>query len=590
MFQSFDESTNPNDAPPRLVALRKELVTEGLQGFIVPRADAHQGEYVANCDARLAWLTGFTGSAGFCVVLLKKAGLFVDGRYRLQARDQAPDEIDIVPWPEEKAGPWIVEHAARGDVIGFDPWLHTRDEITALEKVLSAEGLALKAVENQVDRIWQDRPSPPQGAARAHAVEFAGEESAQKRARLAADLREAGQKAAVLTLPDSICWLLNIRGSDIPRIPIVQAFAIFHNDARLDLFCAPQKLETLSLETGISAYEIESFGAHLSALEGPVRVDPMSAPQAIETLLTQAECDIAWESDICALPKARKNAAELAGARKAHGRDAIAMVQFLAWLDATAPGGLTEIDVVKKIEGFRQETGALQDISFETISGSGPNGAIVHYRVNERTNRALENGELLLVDSGGQYLDGTTDITRTIAVGPVGDTECDAYTQVLKGLIAVSRVHFPKGLAGRDLDALARQHLWAEGLDYAHGTGHGVGSYLSVHEGPQRLSRAGTVPFEPGMIVSNEPGYYEQGAFGIRLENLIAVSESPHEGRLAFETLTYVPFDRRLIDVGQLSAAEITWLNAYHTLCHEMIAGSLPKGALTWLEKATQPL
>ncbi|MDF1873920.1 aminopeptidase P family protein [Vannielia sp.] len=598
MFQNFDAPTNPADGPPRLAALRERLAQLGLAGFIVPRADRHQGEYVAPCDERLSWLTGFTGSAGFCAVLPEIAGVFIDGRYRVQVKSQVDLAVFTpVAWPETSLGDWLVEAAPEGARIGFDPWLHTVKETAALEQKLEAAGLALVALRaNPVDAIWQDRPPEPAAPIVAHPIEFAGESSEEKRARLAADLIKAGVDAAVLTQPDSICWLLNIRGADIARNPVARVNAILLASGECQLFCAPEQVEGLALGAGVSVLPRESFAAALAELGGKVQIDPESAPRAVATLL-ERKARLAEAPDPCALPKARKNAAELRGMRAAHLRDAVAMVKFLAWLDSEAPTGtLTEIAVVEQLEAFRREDNTLREISFDTISGAGPNGAIVHYRVTHETNRVVSPGELLLVDSGGQYLDGTTDITRTITVGEPPEGAVDAFTRVLQGMIAVSRLRWPRGRAGRDLDAVARYPLWVEGKDYDHGTGHGVGAYLSVHEGPQRLSRVSEVPLEPGMILSNEPGYYREGAWGIRIENLIAVEEAPEIERadprdmLSFETLTYVPIDRHLIDVEMLSRAEREWVNAYHRSVWARVSPRVRGEVKDWLRQATAAL
>ncbi|WP_114965608.1 aminopeptidase P family protein [Alkalilacustris brevis] len=606
MFQNFTATTRPEQGPPRLAKLRAELAGHGLDGFIVPRADAHQGEYVAPCDERLAWLTGFTGSAGFCIVLTGAAGLFVDGRYRVQARAQL-DLAHFTPldWPATQPGAWLRAQLPEGGTIGFDSWLHGRDEIARLESALKGSGIRLTRCTNMVDAVWHDRPAPPAGPIRTHPEALAGRSGAEKRAEIAESLRAADQRAVVLPLPDSLCWLLNIRGSDIPRNPIVQAFGILHDDARLDLFLNPERLDDdlrAHLGDDVTPRPPEAFAEALRALTGPVRLDPSSAPLAISDALTEAGVAIAWAEDPCMLPKARKTEPEIAGMRAAHLRDGTAMVNFLAWLDeraeAVVKGGtqLAEIDVVRALEGFRRDTGALRDISFETIAGSGPNGAIVHYRVTEDTNRPLRAGEVLLVDSGGQYDDGTTDITRTVPIGPAGDEPRAAFTRVLQGMIAISRLRWPEGLAGRDLDALARYPLWLAGQDYDHGTGHGVGAALSVHEGPQRLSRASTVPIEPGMILSNEPGYYREGAFGIRIENLVVVRKAaPRPGAddrpmLDFETLTHVPIDRRLIDTAALSAGERAWLDAYHAETRARLAPLVEGAAREWLLRATRPL
>ncbi|MCU0827305.1 MAG: aminopeptidase P family protein [Tabrizicola sp.] len=595
MFQSFESHASPDQGPPRLVALRAKLAERGLDGFIIPRADVHQGEYVAARDERLQWLTGFTGSAGFCIVLPLVSGVFIDGRYRTQVKAQ----VDLgaytpVPWPETKPGEWMRAHLSGGKV-GFDSWLHTADEIEKLEKELEGSGVKLSTVkDNPVDTIWPDQPDAPQGKVFVHPDALAGESHAEKRARLAEDLRRAGQTAAVLTLPDSLCWLLNIRGADVPKNPVVHGFAVLQADGRVDLYSDPAKYDTAvraHLGPEVTLHAPGAFAGALAGLTGPVRVDKTSAPLAVADLLTAAGVAVAWGDDPCKLPKARKNPAEIAATREAHLRDGAAMVEFLAWLDREAPkGGLTEIAVVQELEGFRRATNALHDISFDTICGAGPNGAIIHYRVTEATNRPIRDGELLLVDSGGQYVDGTTDITRTIAIGDPGDEARAVYTRVLQGMIAISRVRFPKGCAGRDIDALARYPLWLAGQDYDHGTGHGVGAFLSVHEGPQRISRLSEVPLEPGMILSNEPGYYREGAFGIRLENLIVVQTAPplvdNRQHLSFETLTWVPFDRRLILADGLARGERDWLDAYHAEVLKKLAPRVSAPTLEWLTRA----
>lgn len=599
MFQSFESHASPDQGPPRLAALRLKLAEMGLDGFIVPRADVHQGEYVAARDERLQWLTGFTGSAGFCIVLPRVAGVFIDGRYRTQVKAQVDlGAFTPVAWPEQKPGAWIREHLAAGKV-GFDPWLHSRDEIEKLEKELEDSGLTLSRVkDNPVDAIWPDQPEAPKGKVFVHPEALAGDSAMAKRTRLAEGLRKAGQKAVVLTLPDSICWLLNIRGADVPKNPVVHGFAILHDDARLDFFIDPAKLDEAvrgSLAEGVTLHHPGDFASALPGLTGPVLLDKSTAPVAVGDILTAAGVALVWGEDPCRLPKARKNAAEIQATREAHLRDGAAMVEFLCWLDDQAPkGGLTEISVVQALEGFRRATNALHDISFDTISGAGPNGAIMHYRVTEETNRPVRQGELLLVDSGAQYVDGTTDITRTVAIGDPGDEARDCYTRVLQGMIAISRVRFPKGLAGRDIDALARYPLWLAGQDYDHGTGHGVGAFLSVHEGPQRISRISEVPLEPGMILSNEPGYYREGAFGIRLENLIVVEPAPPLGdnrqQLSFETLTWVPFDRRLVRGDLLAPGERDWLNAYHAGVLERLAARVSGPTLAWLTHACAPI
>ncbi len=594
MFQTFDSPASPAQGPGRLALLRSALAQAGLQGYLIPRADAHQGEYVAARDERLQWVTGFTGSAGFCIVLPQIAGVFIDGRYRTQVKLQVDlGHFTPVPWPETKPGPWILQNLTAG-VIGFDPWLHTADEVEKIQADLQGSGISLRAVDNLVDTIWPDQPAAPQGKVFVHPDSLAGETAFAKRARLAEALQAAGQAAAVLTLPDSICWLLNIRGADVPKNPVVQAFALLSARGEVELFIDPAKVDatvTAHLGSGVRLHDPAGFIPALKALSGPVRVDKATAPLAVSTLIAQ----VVWGDDPCRMPKAAKNSAEIAGMREAHLRDGAAVVEFLAWLDAQTPkGGLSEIAVVQALEGFRRATNALHDISFDTICGAGPNGAIMHYRVTEDSNRAVGQNELLLVDSGAQYRDGTTDITRTIAVGDPGPEARACYTRVLQGVIAISRARWPRGLAGRDLDPLARQALWMAGQDFNHGTGHGVGAFLSVHEGPQRLSRISEVPLEPGMILSNEPGYYREGAFGIRLENLIVVQVADligdHRDQLAFETLTFAPFDRRLIDIDQLSVGERDWLNAYHAQVLAHLAPRLSDFALTWARHACAAL
>ena len=594
MFQTFDSPASPAQGPGRLALLRAQLAKSGLQGYLIPRADAHQGEYVASRDERLQWVTGFTGSAGFCIVLPQVAGVFIDGRYRTQVKLQVDlAHFTPVPWPETKPGPWILEHLSAG-VIGFDPWLHTADEIEKIQAALQGSNVTLRATDDLVDAIWPDQPQAPQGKVFVHPDTLAGETAATKRARLAVGLQVAGQEAAVLTLPDSICWLLNIRGADVPKNPVVQAFAILSNTGGVDLFIDPAKMGAdvkAHLGAAVNLLDPSAFIPALKALRGPVRVDKTTAPLAVSDLIDQT----VWGDDPCRLPKACKNVGEIAGMREAHLRDGAAVVEFLAWLDAQTPkGGLTEIAVVQALEGFRRATNALHDISFDTICGAGPNGAIMHYRVTDESNRAIGQNELLLVDSGGQYRDGTTDITRTIAVGDPGEEARACFTRVLQGVIAISRARWPRGLAGRDLDPLARQALWMAGQDFNHGTGHGVGAFLSVHEGPQRLSRISEVPLEPGMILSNEPGYYREGAFGIRLENLIVVQVAEAMGdlrdQLSFETLTFAPFDRRLIDTHQLSAGERDWLNAYHAQVLAHLTPRLSAFALAWARQACEAL
>lgn len=600
MFQSFTESSDPSQGPARLAALRGEIRRDGLAGFLIPRADAHQGEYVAPRDDRLSWLTGFTGSAGFCAALLAVAGVFIDGRYRTQVKAQVDlAHFTPVPWPEIQLGDWLRTNLPDGGTIGFDPWLHTAEEIHDLEQGLQGSGITLRPVSNLVDRVWPDQPAPPQGRITPYPEELAGLSHAAKRAQLAEALRKSGQESAVITLPDSIAWLLNIRGTDIPRNPVPHAFAILHDTGHLSLYVDPAKLDDATrthLGPEVKLRPPSAFEAGLRSLTGPVRVDRASAPLQIRLELDEANVPVSWGQDPCILPKACKTEAEITATRAAHLTDAAAMCEFLCWFDAQPPGRLTEIDVVTALEGHRRATNALRDISFDTIAGTGPNGAVIHYRVTQKTNRRLEEGQLIVLDSGGQYLNGTTDITRTLPIGQVGPDERACFTRVLQGMIGISRLRFPQGLAGRDLDAVARAPLWMAGLDYNHGTGHGVGVYLCVHEGPQRISRISSVPLKPGMILSNEPGYYREGAFGIRIENLIVVQPAPVlEGAddrpmYAFETLTWVPIDRRLIVAEMLSPGERDWINAYHAACRDKIGHRLSDAARIWLRDACAPL
>lgn len=604
MFQEFQVTSSPSQGPARLDRLQAELATAKLDGFLVPKADAHQGEYVAPRDERLAWLTGFTGSAGFAIVLADRAGVFVDGRYRLQVRAQVDTaRFTPVDWPEVQPAVWLRQALPQGGVLGFDPWLHTMGELANLREALEGSGILLQPVAaNLIDAIWPDQPDPPQAPAHAHPDALAGQDHAAKRQTCAKALAEAGQRAAVLCQPDGIAWLLNIRGNDIPRVPVMHGFAILHADATVDLFAAPSKLADLAAHLGaeVRIAAPDAFAGALRDLAGPVRLDKATTPHAVAAILEGAGTDIALAADPCALPKARKNPVEIEGARAAHLRDGVAMVRFLAWLEGasgpTANEPLSEIDVVRQLEQFRRDTGCLRDISFETIAGAGPNGAIVHYRVTEQTNRPLLQDDLLLVDSGGQYEDGTTDITRTVAIGTPSDEHRRCFTLVLKGMIDLSCARWPAGLAGRDLDALARAALWRAGMDYGHGTGHGVGSYLSVHEGPQRLARTGEVPLAPGMILSNEPGYYREGAFGIRIENLVAVrAAAPVPGgdpreMLEFETLTLAPIDRALIDTDLLDADQRDWLNAYHVEVARQLLPQLDAETAAWLRAATAPI
>ncbi|MCI4660845.1 MAG: aminopeptidase P family protein [Neomegalonema sp.] len=602
--------------------LRARLRALGVDGFLIPRADRHQGEYVPACDERLRYVSGFGGSAGMALVLADRAAIFVDGRYELAVRE----EVDLSIWEpvflrETSLAQWLVEHAP-GKKIGFDPWLHTPNQIAELSKRVEKAKIALVALPaNPLDALWHDRPGAPQAPASVHPEALAGQSSSAKRSQVAARLREEGLAAAFLSLPDSLCWLLNIRGSDVPCTPLVLSFGLICADGTMTLFSAPAKFDAAlraHLGEGVAIEDWSALESRLRALAGEtlagerqagerqageaVGLDPDSAPEAVRLILEDAGARVAPLADPCVLPKACKNAVEIAGARAAHRRDGAAMVRFLAWLDREAPGGaLTELSVAQRLRAIREETASmlgseLVDVSFETISGFGPNGAVVHYRVDERSSLPVKGDGVLLVDSGGQYRDGTTDITRTMAIGMPEPQAQRAFTLVLKGMIAISRLKFPPKTAGRELDAFARHALWQAGLDYDHGTGHGIGSFLSVHEGPQGISKRSGVALAPGMILSNEPGYYRAGAFGIRIENLVLVREPalPAGGEremLSFETLTLVPIDRRMLELGQLSADERDWLDLYHAQVLAQIGPLLRDPAeKAWLEQACAPL
>jgi Xaa-Pro aminopeptidase len=604
MFQTFESSSGPEHVAERTKELRGVMAALKIDGLIVPRADEHQGEYVPPAAERLKWLTGFTGSAGCAVVTRKAAVLFTDGRYTVQAKaetDTAVFEISLIARP--RISEWIADKLLKGQTLGFDPWLHTGTEISRLAKALQPKGIKLKALsKNPVDRIWgRDRPKPPLKPVAVQPLALAGQPVAEKISALQKTLKDDGQHAVVLTLPDSICWLFNIRGHDIAYNPVVLAFAIVPVTGKPELFVAAEKLDKaarahLTPVAKISApSELKTRLGVLKAGVKRVRLDPNTAAFAIERALGPKA--VVHGADPCILPKAIKNPVEITGTRTAHVRDGGAMARFLSWLDgAAATGQVDEITAVKKLEQFRAETGALKDLSFPTISGSGPNGAIVHYRVTEATNRHLLTGELFLIDSGAQYQDGTTDITRTVAIGAPTDEMRQRFTGVLRGHIAIATARFPKGTRGMDLDPFARRALWNQGADYDHGTGHGVGSFLSVHEGPQSISRAGAAVLEPGMVLSNEPGFYKEGGYGIRIENLVLVtalekiSGGADRNMMGFETLTLCPFDRRLIVTALLPDGDRAWLNAYHARVHDVLMPGLDDGTRAWLAQATAAL
>jgi Xaa-Pro aminopeptidase len=600
-FQSFEDRGERAEGAPRVAALRAELAKRSLDGFIVPRADRFQNEYVPPSDERLAWLTGFTGSAGAAIVLADRAVIFVDGRYQVQVREEVDSAVFTVEHLVEKPPTlWIETNLPKGAKLGYSPWLHTIDGAERLAKACATAETALVPVEdNPIDAIWSGRPQPPLGTVVAHDLRFAGESTKDKLARLRADMQKLAADALVVSDPQAVSWLFNIRGSDVPHTPVVLAFATVPKEGKPALYVDLRKLGNemrSNLEEVAEVRPNASFERDLAELgkeRKTMRLDPSGCAEEIARLIVENGGSIVRGSDPITPMKAVKNAIEIAGARAAQQRDGVAVTRFLAWFDREAArGGLTEIDAVEALESFRRDTGQLKDVSFPSISGAGPNGAIVHYRVTRRSNRRIAPGELFLIDSGGQYEDGTTDITRTVAVGvPTPDMRKN-FTLVLKGHIAIARAVFPDGTNGAQLDTLARQYLWQAGLDFDHGTGHGVGSYLSVHEGPARISKLGSYPLKRGMILSNEPGYYRTGAYGIRIENLVLVTEATpvadaEKPLNAFETLTVAPLDMRLIDQTLLTDDEVSWVNTYHSHVRDMVAPALDLETRAWLFGAT---
>jgi len=600
------------ETPMRLADLREELARRGLDGVLVPRADAHQGEFVPPHAQRLAWLSGFTGSAGLAAVLSDRAALFVDGRYTLQAAQELDtDLIAPINLGETRPRDWLAEALPAGARLGYDPWLHTPDDLSALTRGLALSGVALVAEsDNPVDAVWPGRPPPPIAPVVPHPLRYTGREAEDKRGEVAEALAREGVESAVLTLPDSIAWLLNVRGGDIPHTPVALSFAVVHRDASVNWFVDARKLTPAArdaLGAGVYLRPPGDFRAALLALGHggqAVLLDPQSAPAVIAADIAGVGGTVRHGPDPVQALKARKTAVELDGARAAQRRDGAAVARFLAWLSeeatrrATTKSPVSEMEAARTLAGLRAADPMFRDLSFETIAGAGPNGAIVHYRVDEASNRGLDLGELFLCDSGGQYLDGTTDITRTVAIGPPAQALCARYTRVLKGHLALAMARFPEGTTGSQIDALARKPLWEVGLDYDHGTGHGVGSYLGVHEGPQRISkRPSSVALAPGMICSNEPGYYAAGAYGIRIETLVAVVDpgdglGDDDGRrmLGFETLTLAPYCRALIDRALLTPAEEAWIDAYHARVYESLAPLLDAASRTWLAAETAAL
>ena len=583
----------------RVNALRLRLRKQKLNGVIIPRQDEFQGEYVAAYAERLRWLTGFAGSWGLAILTLNKGAIFVDGRYTIQVRQQVDTKI-FTPrhLVDEPPTAWIAENLKKGDVLGFDPWLLTAEQAERFAAACAKVGARLQPLaSNPIDTIWDDQPKRPTASLSVQPLQFAGQSVAEKLAMISKLLAKAGADATVLTQPDSVAWAFNIRGHDVPYTPVVLAYAILKRKGKAELFIDKAKLPEdvqAHLKKSVTIRKPGELEPALKALgRSTVQIDGAWAPARIKAALGKAR--IINATDLCVLPKAKKNKTEQEGARAAHRRDGVAMSRFLCWLEAAAPhGGLTEWSVAEKLQQFRKDTGMLLDLSFDSIAGAGPNAAIPHYHVNPDNCLPLRINEIFLIDSGGQYQDGTTDITRTVIVGEPTDEMRDRFTRVLKGMIDVSCIRFPKGTCGSQIDVLARQSLWAAGLDYDHGTGHGVGSYLSVHEGPARINKSDRTPLEPGMILSNEPGFYKQNEYGIRIENLLLIHEAKaidggERPMLGFETLTLCPIDRRLIDTKLLTRDELHWLDTYHARVLKEVGDHLSGDELTWLRKACAP-
>jgi Xaa-Pro aminopeptidase len=593
----------------RLTALRVQLKKDQLDGFVVPICDEHMSEYVGDYAQRLGWLTGFGGSAGSAVVLSEEAAIFTDGRYTLQVREQVDgNNWQYVGVPQTSISDWLKEHTPAGARIGYDAWVHTKGWVESATVALKAKGAELVAVKsNPIDAVWADQPGKSDAKLMVHDDRYAGQSSAEKRAAVAEWLTANGLDSTVISALDSVAWLLNVRGSDVANTPVALSFVLAHADGTADLFVAPEKVGDdvrAHLGNAVRLRTPEEFVPALKAMNGKrIAVDPDRAVAAIFGALKDGGATLVEARDPTILPKAVKNHVEQAGHRAAQARDGAALSRFLHWMGETAhQGGLDELSAAARLKSFRQDTGMLHDLSFDTISATGPNGAHCHYKVDEKSNRAIEPKSIYLVDSGGQYLDGTTDVTRTIWVGPGSPTAemKDRFTRVLKGHIALALAVFPEGTRGAQLDSMARASLWQAGLDYAHGTGHGVGSFLAVHEGPQRIGKfsggqAGTdEPLQAGMFLSNEPGYYKAGEYGIRIENLVLVEEreiAGAEGRyFGFETLTFAPIDKTLVDVSLLSGEELRWWNDYHAKVLSIIAPQLDGDALAWAHEACAPL
>lgn len=603
MYQDFSDRTDPTRAVARIAAMRDEMAKQDLTGFIVGHGDEYLNEYLPASAERLYWLTGFSGSAGLAIVLTDKAAIFTDGRYTLQTAEQVDsnvfEQLHLTNDPPRK---WLRKQLKAGDRIGYDARLLTVEDAKtyrALCEDIGAELVAAKT--NPLDAAWSDRPKEPQGRIAPHPIEFAGASAAGKLAQLQQQLAEKGTDTLIVTQPDNIAWLFNIRGSDVSHTPIPLAYAIVPVQGKASIFVDRAKLDNEAVHyladtaTLCAPNDLADALSAIRDTNAAVQLDPATSSDFFRVALTGGSAKLRYEADPIVLTKAQKTAAEIDGAMKAHLRDGVAMTRFLSWLDRQPPDTIGEIDAAQQLERFRTETGRLVDISFDTISAAGPNAALPHYRVSKTSSRILRDNSIYLVDSGGQYRDGTTDVTRTVIIGRPSDEMRDRYTRVLKGHIAIAVARFPEGTSGAQIDSFARKSLWEAGLDYDHGTGHGVGSFLSVHEGPARISKVSHVPLKPGMILSNEPGYYKSGHYGIRIENLVVVRgpstvKGGERKLLHFETLTLVPIDKRLIAPGLLTAQEIQWLDAYHGKVRDQISPLLDRDDQDWLEKATTPM
>ncbi len=605
MFQTYEPVSDRSFAEKNLPPLRKVMTAQSLDAFLVPHDDEYQNEYIPAYAERLMWVSGFSGSAGFAIIMQDDAVIFVDGRYTLQVRDQTNDQYfqfeDLSDCPPHQ---WLRDNGKSGQRIGYDPMLHTKASMKEFEAAAKKTGAKLIAVTiNPVDEAWVNQPAHPTATIFAHDFIFAGKTSEAKRKEIATLLKERNVDAALITTPPSIAWAFNIRGGDVERSPLPLGRAIIYSDGKADLFFDKNKLTNSladHLGSDVNVHDESQVGIILSQLGNKkqrILIDNSTSPIAYNQLLHESGAIVVNGDDPCALPRACKNTAEINGTRAAHIRDGAAVTKFLHWLATEGQSGeIDEITASQRLESFRAEDDDLKDLSFDSISGAGPNGAIVHYRVTTNTNRKLEKNSLFLIDSGGQYPDGTTDITRTVPIGTPTSEMRDRFTRVLKGHIALAKAYFPQGTSGHQLDVLARKPLWEAGLDYDHGTGHGVGSFLGVHEGPQRIAKwPNSIALQPGMIISNEPGYYKSGEFGIRIENLIVVTPfSPVMGgereMMKFETITLAPISLDLIEKSLLNEDEITWLNTYHARVRETLTSLLDNDVRAWLETATRAI